>query len=291
MPVNTVDGLMFGSKSTEINTMGMRRYGLITLLGCWLAWPLAAQAGQEDDIKQALRSTGVSVYVSQVSELIGNGLATRRGELESNGEALAKYDQVVTLMNRAYAVEAIERRMVKRLGKDYDRNRVRMVNQSMNSTLALRMREFSDKVRTRAGGHGGLAGKGDKPGAKREVLYKTLDEASAESELRAGAQALAVLALLDAMSASRIESLPMRSTDFDERLGIFYSQMLEPSRAEVKALYHAAYREVGDDAVTQYARLYSNRATQWFISQSIDALIAAVREIDAEVKATLTKSP
>lgn len=272
--------------------MGIKWRLVVAGLWLWLGMAGSAQsASAEEDIKAALHSTGVSASAASVSELIRSGLETRRTEQMDYGVSAATEERLATLMNQAYAAERIEQRMIAILAKGYDRNRVRLVNQTMNSDRVRQLRELEEKLREQADKHGGLSAKGDQPASARLALYQKLDKARGASELRAGAQALAVLVLLDALAAAKAEPLPLQNAGFDERLGMFYNQMIEPSRAEVMVLYHAAYRELGDDVINQVAQLYGNRATQWFISEGIDALIAAVRDIDTEVRAALAKAP
>lgn len=265
----------------------MWRYVLIGWACCMFGVAQAASA-PELEISQALRSTGVYIHVASVSEMIQRGLETRRQELAQDGVDVAAYGELAAVLDKVYSVAAIEQRMLKILVKGYDRNRIQMVNQGMASALATSMQALEDKARAQIGPHTG-GGKVEKPTALRESLYASLDKASAESELTAGAHALAALALLDALALYKLEAAQLRDLGFDERLGLFYSQMLPKGQAEVLVLYHQAYKDTSDTALTQYARIYGNRATNWFISESIDALIASMRDIDIELSATLKR--
>lgn len=265
------------------------------LRACWMVccWMLSGAAlaapGPVEVVRDALVNTGVSNSFANISEMVRDGLAQRRSEALEDGAGVDDYDQLNAVMLKAYDPKRIEQRVVDALVKVYDPNRFQMLNSAHNNDLAKRMRKMKQAVAEKDNAHKAqaLTAKLPKLEPEREALLKELDAASAESELSAGVQAMVSAALLDAMAERKLVPIEAKSMGYNNKLELFYSQMLAPTSKTVLKLNQHAFREATDDQLRQYTRLYRGRPTQWFIQQSIDALMKVMQQVDAEVIAEL----
>lgn len=268
----------------------MNRLRVWWMVCCWLVSGTALAApGPAEVVRDALANTGVANSFSNISEMVRDGLAQRRSEALDDGAKVDDYDQMNAVMLKAYDAKRIEQRVVDVLVKVYDPNRFQMLNSAHSNDLAKHMRKMKQAVADKDNAHKAqaLIAKLPKLDPARETLLKELDSASAESELSAGVQAMVSAALLDAMAERKLVPNEAKAMRYNSKLELFYSQMLEPTNKTVLKLNQYAYREATDDQLRQYARLYRGKPTQWFIQQSIDALMEVMQQVDTEVIAEL----
>lgn len=261
------------------------------LIVCWLLLlPLAAQAEERETevIKAALAGAGIDRYLDDMTRTIRDGLKQRQSEqIPLSGLG---YEDLARIVEKHYATERLLARVATGMKPVYDPNRFDTLMGSLRSgpvveLLALKKRLRSDEAYAKLQEFADRQAK-QKKNPKREELIDNLDLATAETEWLAGMQALSSLALL-----SMSHALDQGGTEYPEEamLGQFYDQILGASRFTSRMGYHYVLKDIPDDKVELYIRVYRSTVMQWFLREAINAVIDVMAQARADVRADIAR--
>lgn len=260
------------------------------LIVFWLVllFPLTvlAEDREVEVIRTALTSAGIDRYLDDMNKTIRSGLNQRQSEqIPLPG---LSYDDLTRLVDKHYTTERLLVRVAERMKAIYDPNRFDTLRGSLRSgpvveLLALKKRLASDEEFRKLQDYVEKQEK-RKKNAKREELVENLDQATAESEWLAGMQALSSLALL-----SMSDALEPGGEDFpeDALLGQLYDQILSASQFTARMSYRYVLKDIPDEKIELYVRVYRSTIMQWFMRESINAVLDVMAQVRAEVRADI----